>query len=110
MSWGVWWDIKAVRRILNLNTEGVFVRKGLYPLNIRLGVFINVAKDFVFIVVAVLIIITVDHNMCQQALVEAQSKIRIILDRNLATYIYFTNILKTRIFAWIEPYPDKGLF
>jgi len=78
--------------------------------HIRLSVFINFLIGIVFIVAAVIIVITVNHNMRQQALIEAQSKARIILDRNLATHMYFSNILKPSIFAWSEPFRTKDYF
>ena len=45
-----------------------------------------------------------EDSQRQQALIEAQSKARIILDRNLATRTYFSKIMKPSIFTWSEPF------
>ena len=78
--------------------------------NIRLGIFINVCIGVVFIFAAAIVVATVNYNMRQQALVEAQQKARIILDRNLATHTYFSQIMKPSIFAWSEPFRTKDYF
>ncbi|MFP4194246.1 MAG: hypothetical protein ACOCY3_02230 [Desulfosalsimonas sp.] len=46
------------------------------------------------------IILTVNTEMREQALEEAESKSRILLDRNLATHTYFTHQLKPKLFEW----------
>lgn len=76
----------------------------------RLGIFLNVGIGIVFIIAAVIVVITVKYSMRQQALTEAQSKARIILDRNLATHAYFSQIIKPSIFAWSEPFRTKEYF
>ena len=76
----------------------------------RLGIFLNVSIGIVFIIAAVIVVITVNYNMRRQALIEAQSKARIILDRNLATHAYFSQIMKPSIFAWSEPFRSKEYF
>jgi len=78
--------------------------------NVRLGIFINVCIGVVFIFAAAVVVATVNYNMRQQALVEAQQKARIILDRNLATHTYFSQIMKPSIFAWSEPFRTKDYF
>lgn len=78
--------------------------------NVRLGILLNVGMAFVFIIAAVIVIVTVNNSMRQQALVEAESKARIILDRNLATHTYFSQIMKPSIFAWSEPFRSKDYF
>ncbi|MDZ7759874.1 MAG: DUF3365 domain-containing protein [Desulfovermiculus sp.] len=52
----------------------------------------------IFLVAGVILIVLVNFSMRQQALEEAQSKARIILDRNLATHTYFTHQLKPSVF------------
>ena len=52
----------------------------------------------VFLVAGVILIGLVNFSMRQQALEEAKSKARIILDRNLATHTYFTHQLKPSVF------------
>jgi len=44
----------------------------------------------------------VDHQLRDQALAEAQTKARIILDRNLATHTYFSHELKPSLFRTLE--------
>ncbi len=78
--------------------------------NPRLGMFLNVGIGIVFIIAAVIIVIIVNYSMRQQALIEAQAKARIILDRNLATHTYFSQIMKPSIFAWSEPFRSKEYF
>ena len=78
--------------------------------NIRLGTFLNLVIAITFVLAATVVVITVNHSMRQQALVEAQSKARIILDRNLATHAYFSQIMKPSIFAWSEPFRTKEYF
>ena len=70
----------------------------------RLGIFLNAGMGIVFMIVAVIVVISVNYSMRQQALIEAQSKARIILDRNLATRTYFSKIMKPSIFTWSEPF------
>jgi len=59
-------------------------------IQIKLSTFIQVTLGLVFIVAAVMIVFLVNRNMRQQALVEAETKARIILDLNLATHTYFS--------------------
>jgi hypothetical protein len=75
-----------------------------------LGTFLNVGMGIVFMIAAVIFVIFVNDSMHRQALIEAQSKARIILDRNLATHTYFSQIMKPSIFAWSEPFRTKEYF
>src|SRR3989339_373699 len=76
----------------------------------RLGIFLNASLGIVFIIAAIIVVITVNFNMRQQALIEAESKARIILDRNLATHTYFSQIMKPSILAWSKPFRPKEYF
>jgi len=78
--------------------------------NVRLAIFLNVALAVVFLVAAVVVVVAVNDSMRRQALVEAQAKARLILDRNLATHVYFSHIMKPRIFAWSERFRSKEYF
>lgn len=78
--------------------------------NARLGMFLNLCIGGFFVLAAVVVVVSVNYSMRQQALVEAQSKARIILDRNLATHTYFSRIMKPSIFAWSEPFRSKDYF
>lgn len=89
------------------NGDGVFARKlG----NIRLGALLQVVIAGMFVVSGVALILLVRQHMRQQALAEARSKARILLDRNLATHTYFTHQLKPSLFEWSEPSRDEGYF
>ncbi len=59
-----------------------------------LGIFLNAGMGIVFMIAAVIVVISVNNSMHQQALIEAQSKARIILDRNLATRTCFSNLCR----------------
>jgi len=78
--------------------------------NARLGMFLNLCIGGFFVLAAVIVVVSVNYSMRRQALVEAQSKARIILDRNLATHAYFSRIMKPSIFAWSEPFRSKDYF
>jgi hypothetical protein len=67
-------------------------------IQINLNTFIQITLGLMFLVAAVMIIFLVNRNMRQQALVEAESKARIILDLNLATHTYFSQQLKPKVF------------
>jgi hypothetical protein len=77
----------------------IAVRK--IPINIRLMVTVGT----IFAFVAVVTIIIVDWKMKQHALREAESKAKIMLDRNLAIHTYFTHQLKPALFNMIEKSP-----
>ncbi len=79
-------------------------------INPKLEIFLNIGLGIVFVIAAVIVVITANYNMRQQALAEAQAKARIILDRNLATHTYFSQIMKPSIFAWSEPFRSKDYF
>ena len=78
--------------------------------SITLGIFLNVIIGIIFIIAAVIVVVSVNNSMRRQALNEAQSKARIILDRNLATHTYFSQIMKPSIFEWSKPFRSKDYF
>ena len=51
-----------------------------------------------------------NHQMKHQALIEAESKARILLDRNLATHTYFTHNLKPALFGLTDSIRDDAYF
>ena len=55
-------------------------------------------------------VILVNSSMRQQALVEAESKARILVDRNWATHTYFSQVKKPRILAWTVPLRSADYF
>jgi hypothetical protein len=79
-------------------------------IQINLNTFIQITLGLVFLVAAVMIIFLVNRNMRQQALVEAESKARIILDLNLATHTYFSQQLKPKLFKLTDPVRSDDYF
>ncbi|MFO7801724.1 MAG: DUF3365 domain-containing protein [Desulfovermiculus sp.] len=67
-------------------------------MQMRLSSILIIILSGVFLVAGVILIVLVNFSMHQQALEEAKSKARIILDRNLATHTYFTHQLKPSVF------------
>jgi PAS domain S-box-containing protein len=55
-------------------------------------------------------VILVNRGFRQQALVEAESKARILLDRNWATHTYFSQIMKPRLLEWTAPLRSGDYF
>ena len=96
--------MKVIRyeKSLCLQTAGMGVMMSGGTRSARLGIFLNAGMGIAFMIAAVIVVISVNYGMRQQALIEAQSKARIILDRNLATRTYFSKIMKPSIFAWSE--------
>ncbi len=76
----------------------------------KLGILLNLGIGIAFIIAAAVVVISVNYSMRQQALVEAESKARIILGRNLAVHTYFSQIMKPSIFAWSEPFRSRDYF
>jgi len=64
----------------------------------------------VFLAVTVLLVLLFNQSMKQQALIEAEAKARILIDRNLATHAYFSHELKPRLFAWTAPFRTPEYF
>ena len=77
---------------------------------ISIGILLNVCIGLVFIFAAVVIVALVNHNMRMQALVEAESKARLLLDRNMATHTYFSQIMKPKLFEWTGPFRTNEFF
>jgi len=77
---------------------------------LRISTLLNVTGALVLISAGAIIIALVNQNMRQQALVEAESKARILLDRNLATHTYFSEIMKPRLFEWTDPFRSADYF
>jgi PAS domain S-box-containing protein len=78
--------------------------------NISLGIFLNIGIGVVFLIAAVITVVAVNQAMRRQAMIEAESKARIILDRNFATHTYFSQNLKPRLFEWGKPILTKDYF
>lgn len=80
--------------MLEINTKRIFM--ALYGIS--------------FLLVAVSIVVTVNYQQRKQALVEAQEKARLILDRNLAIHTYFSKQLKPQVFELSSPFRSKEYF
>jgi len=65
------------------------------------GTFL-VVISLLLILVSMVSLFWINHQMRRQAIAEAESKARILLDRNLATHMYFASILKPSIFKLTE--------
>jgi hypothetical protein len=68
---------------------------------IRINIRLMITVGVIFAFVAVVTISIVDWKMKQHALKEAESKAKIMLDRNLAIHTYFTHQLKPVLFDMI---------
>jgi PAS domain S-box-containing protein len=77
---------------------------------IRTRTYLLLSIGALFVFVGVMVIILVNSNMKKQALVEAESKARLMLDRNLATHTYFTKDLKPSLFKTIGPLQSTDYF
>ena len=77
---------------------------------INLSTYLNLTIGAIFAIAAVIVVFFVNSHMRQQALVEAESKARILLDRTLATHDYFSDQLKPQIFALSERQKDSEYF
>jgi len=75
-----------------------------------LTVYLNLILSVFFILASVVVVFLVRQAMREQALVEAQAKAMILLDRNMATHDYFTNKLKPAVFALSEKYRPADHF
>jgi len=78
--------------------------------NMSLGISLNLGIGVVFIIAGVITVMAVNQAMRRQAVMEAEAKARIILDRNFATHTYFSQIMKPSIFKWAEPILTKEYF
>ena len=77
---------------------------------IRLGLIMSLLVGMIFIISASIGVVLINYNGRKQALVEAKSKARILLDRNMATHMYFTHDLKPDLFKLIDPLITEDYF
>ena len=78
------------------------------PLKISSRLFL--ATGAIFIIAGIIIVALVNYMERQQALVEAETKACIILNRNLAIHTYFTRQLKPKLFGSTDPVRSKDYF
>ncbi len=77
---------------------------------IKISTWLSATTGMLFLAVAILTVVLVNNVMRQHALVEAEAKARILLDRNLATHTYFSNVLKPNLFQWTAPFRSDDYF
>ena len=70
----------------------------------------NVAFVLLFLVTIGFVILFVVDIMRKQALEEAESKARILLDQNLAIHSFYTEILKPQLFEFTDPFRPESYF
>ncbi|MFA6499695.1 MAG: hypothetical protein WC256_03160 [Desulfurivibrionaceae bacterium] len=75
-----------------------------------LTVYLNLSLSVFLILASVVVVFLVREAMRKQALVEAQTKAIILLDRNMATRDCFTNQLKPAVFALSDKYRPADHF
>lgn len=63
-----------------------------------------------FVLASVLVVLIVNHAMRKEALLEAQTKARMLIDRNLASHLYFTRHLKPAVFETLGDRLDEEAF
>ena len=86
----------------------MFHRQKEFPMSestprVKISTMLNIAVAGAFVTVAILFIFMVNREQREQALLQAESKARVMLDHNLATHTYFTRQLKPNIMALTEP-------
>ena len=64
----------------------------------------------IFVIAGIIIVALVNNQARKQALVEAETKAQIILNRNLATHTYFTHQLKPKLFKLTGPISSDAYF
>lgn len=65
---------------------------------------------FLFLTIAATTFLLIQSNMRAKSVNDAQSRIKRIIDRNLAVHKYFTNVLKPSVFKIIDKCVDKNYF
>ena len=78
------------------------------PTKISTRLFLSVG--LFFLAAGLFAVFMLNHQMKQRALTEAESKARILLDRNLATHTYFTHNLKPALFGLTDSIRDDAYF
>ena len=63
-----------------------------------------------YVLASVIAVVYAHQLLHRQALVEAEEKARLILDRNLATHAYYSHMLKPALFELTEPLVTQDYF
>ncbi|AGF77952.1 PAS domain S-box [Desulfocapsa sulfexigens DSM 10523] len=85
-------------------------KQGSNKHKISLSICLNLSIAVVMILVSIFIFMIDKAHMKKQALIEAQEKAKIILDRNLATHTFFAKQLKPAVFKLSDPYRPEDYF
>ncbi|MCI5144487.1 MAG: DUF3365 domain-containing protein, partial [Candidatus Electrothrix sp. AR3] len=86
-------------------SEGKLLNKFL-----SVGILLNLSLFVVFSGATFVFINMVKLEAQNQALLEAEAKAKIILDRNLATHTYFANFLKPKVFKLVDQIRAENYF
>lgn len=78
--------------------------------SLSMRTYIFIMLGVLFSLITAFTIFFVNSNLRQQALLEAESKARLLLDSNLATHTYFTRVLKPSLFQTIQPFMTRDYF
>jgi PAS domain S-box-containing protein len=78
--------------------------------SVSLGICLNFTLALVLSLAAVFLINQVNNQGREQALLEAEAKAQLILDRNLAIHTYFSHTLKPKVFELTDPVRDENYF
>ena len=77
---------------------------------LSVGIFLNFSFLLVFLGATFIFVNMVKIEAQDQALLEAEAKAKIILDRNLATHTYFANFLKPKVFELLDQEQEADYF
>ncbi len=78
--------------------------------SVKISTLLNILTGAVLTCAGIVFIYLVNSNMRQLALQEAESKARLLLNRNLATHHYFSQIMKPALLNWSEPFRSRDYF
>ena len=76
----------------------------------KIGSYLLIWLNLFFLAAAISVIILVRTNVRDQALVEAEAKAQLVMDRNLATHRYFTHHLRPKVFEATKDVQSPGYF
>lgn len=78
--------------------------------SLSLNLYLNLGLLIIFASAAIFLINQINKQERSQALIEAEAKAKLILDRNLATHTYFSHSLKPKVFDLTEPVRSENYF
>lgn len=77
---------------------------------IRTSVFIQIGLAGILVCFCIITVAIVRYEMQTVVMDDANTKARMLLDRNVATHHYLSKILKPHIFQWSAPFRDEDYF